>query len=81
MYRTQADAVRDARIAIWGDVPFAKREFVTPRTHPDVAFFDHRGFPVIAVSANVNGRLVVIHFEHYGRLAHEGVVVLPGKVA
>lgn len=75
MYRTQADAIRDARQFIWGDVTFAKREWVTPKTRPDVSFFNGR-VPVIAVSANVNGRLVVIHFDSYGRLDHEGVVVL-----
>lgn len=80
MFRTQTEAVREARTAIWGDVSFAKREFVSPRNRPDVALFDERGLPQLVVSANVNGRLVVIHFDSYGRLTHEGVVVLPGKV-
>lgn len=78
-FRTQTEAVRAAREAIWGDVPFARRAFVDPKNRPDVAFYDERGLPVIAVSANVNGHLVVIHFEHYGRLV--GVQVLTGLVA
>lgn len=70
-FRTQADAVREARLAIWGDVSFAKREYVSPKTRPDVAVFVN-GWPEIAVSAEVNGRLVVISFDSYGR-ANYGV--------
>jgi hypothetical protein len=66
-YRTRAEAVRDARVFIWGDVSLSKRAFVDPRNSPDVAFYDHRGLPVIAVSADVNGHLVVFYFDHYGR--------------
>lgn len=66
-FRTQSEAVRDARIAIWGDVTLAKREHVGPRTHPDLAHFDERGVPMIVVSANVNGNLVLIRFDGYGR--------------
>lgn len=54
-FRTQADAERAARIAIWGDVTFAQRTQVDPKRRPDVAFWDQRGLCVIAVSALVNG--------------------------
>lgn len=61
VYRSQREAITDARIGIWGDVPFAQREFVRP-------------CPV--VTARVNNRDVAIHFDHYGRLDCNGVVVL-----
>ena len=53
-YRSQAEAVKDARIGIWGDVPLAKREMI---------------YPDPTVTAQVNGRLIVIDFDNYGRLS------------
>lgn len=60
-YRTQADAKRDIVGAIWGDVSFAKREWV----RGDLI----NGYPETVVSANVNGRLVTFTFDQYGRAA------------
>lgn len=78
VFRSQNDAVRAAREAIWGDVPYAQRECVTPRTHPEFGEYI-QGVPYMVVSANVNGRLVAIHFDAYGRLDSTGVKVV-GKV-
>lgn len=61
IYRSQREAIVDARIGIWGEVPFARRECVVPA-------------PV--VTARVNLRDVAIHFDNYGRLDAFGVVVL-----
>lgn len=64
-FSTQADAIRAAREFIWGDVPFARREAVTPRTRADLYTSDR--FGRLVVSANVNGHLFVFHFDNYGR--------------
>lgn len=69
-FRTQQDAVRAAREFIWGDVPFAKREC----KYPDPGTFG------IIVSANVNGRLIVIDFDNYGRV-RPGTIKVLDKVA
>ncbi len=74
-FTTQAEAERAARTFIWGDVPFSKRVHVSPHTSPDLGYFDHRGCPVIAVSANVNGRLVVFTFDGYGRRDQKPLVL------
>jgi hypothetical protein len=72
-YRTQTDAERDARTAIWGDVPFAKRAYVGYRHDGKgdplgvVTYLPPHGYPVIAVTATVNGRAVVFYFDGYGR--------------
>lgn len=57
MYRTQRDAERDARIALWGDVHIAHR----PCLYPE------RGTYSIVVAADVNGRTVAFFFDKYGR--------------
>lgn len=59
-FRSQADAVREARLAIWGDVTFAKRECILPEP----------GVYGIHVTANVNGHLVDINFDNYGRVGN-----------
>lgn len=74
-FPSRADATRAARQFIWGDVPFARRAFIDPKNSPDLAFYDHRGFPVLAVTAQVNNDLVVLYFDHYGR--QTSLVVLP----
>ena len=66
-FRSRTEAVKAAREFIWGDIPFARREFIDPRNRPDVAFYDHRGCPVLAVTAQGNSDLVVFYFDHYGR--------------
>jgi hypothetical protein len=53
-YRTQAEAVKEARIGIWGDVPFAQRKMV---------------HPILPITAQVNNHLIVIDFDNYGRLS------------
>jgi hypothetical protein len=53
-YRSQAEAVKDARIGIWGDVPFAQRKMV---------------YPDPTITAQVNNHLIVIDFDNYGRLS------------
>lgn len=60
-YRSQREATVDARIGIWGDVPFSQREMVRP-------------CPV--VTARVNNRDVAIHFDHWGRIDAFGIIVL-----
>lgn len=70
-YRTQRDAVKDARIALWGDLPLSKRPFL----RLEVQQLD--GGPFLLgtfVTAHVNGRDVVIEFDNYGR--HQ-IEVLP----
>lgn len=68
MFRSQAEAKTAAREAIWGTVPFAKREFkpLDPGTYG------------IHVSANVNGDLVVFQFDHYGRTEGKPLVIKRG---
>lgn len=69
MFRTQADAVREARTALWGDVHHSKRACLYPEP----------GTYSIVVSADVNGNLVAIHFDNYGLLDIHGVKVI-GKL-
>lgn len=64
-FRSQADAQRAAREAIWGTVPLSQREFMP--LDP--------GTLAINVVADVNGRLVLLRFDNYGRVAEK--VVLP----
>jgi hypothetical protein len=79
-YRTQAEAERDARGAVWGDVPFAQRAEVSRTTYNGtrdplgvVAHVDR--LQVIAVAATVNGRTVVFTFDHWGRRASKPLVL------
>lgn len=79
-YRTQADAERDARAAIWGDVPFAQRAQVSRTRFDDsrdplgvVVFVG--GLMCIAVAATVNGRTVVFTFDHWGRRDRKPLVL------
>lgn len=65
-FSSQADAVKAAREAIWGDVSFAKREYVDPKRRPEVAVYVN-GLPEIVVAADVNGKIVAITFDSYGR--------------
>lgn len=51
------DASREARIALWGDVPFSQR----PCLYPEPGTYG------IYVVANVNGHLILIDFDNYGR--------------
>ena len=74
-YSTRAEAVRDARVHIWGDVPFARRAFIGRGFDPDGWVVYTHGIPYIVVAADVNGHLVAITFDHYGRRL--GVAVLP----
>jgi hypothetical protein len=70
-FRSQAEAIRDARVFIWGDVPFAQRKFVGK----DSEFMAYVGMlPNIVVSADVNGHLFVIRFDHYGRVTEKKVI-------
>lgn len=57
-YATQADARRDARIALWGDVGISKRECLPMQGN---------GVWTHAVTATVNGRTVVFFFDCFGR--------------
>ena len=57
-YRSQRDAMVEARIGIWGDVPFSQREQIVPAP---------------TVTALVNGHLVAIHFDNFGRLSPFGI--------
>lgn len=66
-FSTQRDAVNAARLHIWGTDKVRETGFVSPKTHPDFGHYDHRGVPTMVVSAQVNGRLVLIDFDHYGR--------------
>lgn len=63
-YRSQAEAAKDIRIGLWGDVPFAQRPCLLPEH-----FVRGEQPPTysIVVSANVNGRLVAFGFDNYGR--------------
>lgn len=70
-FRSQAEAVRAAREFIWGDLPFAQRKFVG-KDRPDVMVYVN-SLPYIVVSANVNGQLFVIRFDHYGRVTEKEV--------
>jgi hypothetical protein len=58
-YRSRAEAQKAARIAIWGDTPFSKRDQVVPA-------------PIVRVS--VNGKPFDIHFDNFGRLTVRGFV-------
>lgn len=58
-YSTQAEAKRAIVEAIWGSVPFARRESVRIPA----------GEYSIHVAADVNGDLVVFAFDNYGRLS------------
>lgn len=73
-FTSQAEAVREARSVVWGDVPFAKREWHGPRG--EFSATDANGFPEIAFTAQVNNDLVVIRFDQFGRLQGK-VEVLP----
>lgn len=67
-FSSQAEAVKAAREFFWGDVPFARRECLYP---------DHGvKYVGITVSANVNGRLIVIEFDNYGRVQPGTIKVL-----
>lgn len=69
-FRSQAEAVRAAREFIWGDLPFAQRKFVGKESE----FMAYVGvLPNIVVSANVNGQLFVVRFDHYGRVTEKEV--------
>lgn len=61
-FRTQADAVREARTAIWGDVPFSRRECYRPTEW--VSRFQAAD---LVFAADVNGRLFVFELDCYGR--------------
>lgn len=58
VYRSQREAMVDARIGIWGDLPLSRRECIVPSP---------------TVTANVNHHLVAIHFDNYGRLTVSGI--------
>lgn len=71
-YTTQAEAEREARTAIWGDVTFAQRASVGYRHDRKgdplgVVAVDHLGIERVAVVARVNGKAVVFTFDSYGR--------------
>jgi hypothetical protein len=62
-FTTRADAVRAAREALWGMVPFNQRECLLPE----------RGLYSINVTAQVNGHLINIPFDNYGRVCGGGI--------
>ncbi len=57
-YRTQTEAIKAERQAVWGDTPFRDREQVVPAPTPHVV---------------IRRREFVIHFDNYGRLTALGV--------
>jgi len=63
-YRTQRDAERDIRIALWGDLPLAQRSCLLPEP----------GTYSIVATADVNGHLVAFLFDNYGRTESKIVV-------
>lgn len=81
MFATQAEAIREARLHIWGDAPLAKREWHGPKGEYSVNVqIGHLNVPHIVVAANVNGRLFVFEFDQYGREQGKGFRKLLGKV-
>lgn len=73
-FPTRLAAVRAARVHIWGDVPFSRRQFHGPLGTYSV---DVNGIPHIVIAAQVNSDLVAIHFDQFGRFTADGVQVLP----
>lgn len=57
-YRTQTEAIKAERQAVWGETPFRDRECVVPAPAPHVL---------------IGRREFVIHFDNYGRLTALGV--------
>lgn len=65
-YSTQVEAEREARIAIWGDVPFSRRECIFPEPGT---------YDAAVVTATVNYRTVVFFFDNYGRRSANPIVL------
>jgi hypothetical protein len=64
-YTTQAEAEREIRIALWGDVSFARRPTLFPEP----------GTLGIVVAADVNGRTVAFTFDNWGRRVAKPLVL------
>lgn len=68
-YRTRKDAVRDAREALWGS-PLVRQCGFLPL---DTGSLGEGYVPGTYVTANVNGRLVLIGFDNFGRAEVEQI--------
>jgi hypothetical protein len=71
MYRTQREAIADARIAMWGEGRLTQRPFLHLEVQNPLWLLG------TWVTAEVNGRDIVFRFDNYGR--HDRLEVLPRR--
>lgn len=67
-FSTQAEAIKAARQALWGQESSRGTKFLKSTWTEDYRSID------LTVSANVNGRLFVVEFDHYGRVTNKFVL-------